>query len=746
MPVQNKDELPPALRAYRDHGLDFSYRPGSKNVYCKCPFCQKENKFSIEVASGVWSCFVCNEGYDKRDNNGVVKATRHNSPVEFLRKIWEYSEMITKIPDYESLAKERGFLSPETLIRWQLVRSYTTGEWLMPGYNVKGSMTQLYRYTKVSAKGVWKHQLRPTTEVGGAAIFGLGSFDQSAEIIDVFEGWNGIAAEEVFKEIGGEPRNVIGLPGANTFLESWYPLFKGKTVIFWYDNDHPREIGRNGTTHIIEGAGWMYSNRNASTLSNIAKEVYTLKWGDKDHDPNLPSGYDVRDHLKSLGSLVERSKAIQGLSAKLVLQGVKTQNSTSNGSNNNESVRLPTKSCSRYAILQLAWRKALRWRKELDDALSVLLAVCLSTEQVGDQIYLQLIADAGSAKTDMLQALLTSDGCTLLENSTGMQSGWRGGGYSAVDRKNRKTLITPEGDLLMNNPMFPQLMAQMRRAFDGSLSSSYKNMKEDQLAEGLRMPWIVAGTPAMIELSASQSQVGDRFLRYIIPMPDDDEQTEIVMRAIYSEGRNVEIKSGKDAIDQMSPETREARSLTGGYVDWLRNNTELISEAQISDDNVRRLALLAKFTANQRARPIDKRKSSGDEVNDTKEMPTRLGKQFMRVARCLAVVLNRDSVDDDVMNRIRDVAIFTGRGLTSKIMDSLYEFRQQGVLVDVLAGNLGKSQAKINEVMGFLQTIRLADRFRPVDGPTGKQMRERWRLSPSMLKLYESVVVNWNWK
>jgi hypothetical protein len=162
-----------------------------------------------------------------------------------------------------------------------------------------------------------------------------------------------------------------------------------------------------------------------------------------------------------------------------------------------------------------AWRKALEWRQELDDVLSVLLAVCFSTEQVGDQLFLQFIANAGVGKTVFCDALLTSKNCYPLEHVKGFHSGWREGqdgeDFSLITRINRKTLVTPEGDVIMSSPQFTEIMSQQRRIFDGTAGASFKNMKKDRRYTGLRTPWIIAGTPALMQ--TDQSRLGDRFLR-----------------------------------------------------------------------------------------------------------------------------------------------------------------------------------------------------------------------------------------
>lgn len=399
---------------------------------------------------------------------------------------------------------------------------------------------------------------------------------------------------------------------------------------------------------------------------------------------------------------------------------------------------LEPKTCSNYKTLRSAWQKALRWRSDLDDVLVTMLAVIVSTEQVGDQLFLQVIGEAGGGKTRLCDAVLVSKQCFPLEHLTGFHSGWKdetGEDFSLISRIDRKTLITPEGDVLMSSPRFVEIMSQQRRIFDGTSGASYKNRKEDMRYTGLRTPWIIAGTPALMD--TDQSRLGDRFLRIIIDSPGEAEKDNILLSVGHTALRSVLQTSDGDSETQLDPDLCEAYKLTGGYVEWLRNNAaELLASLRIDKEFVvSRCSKLAEFTAYLRARPNP---NASAESEAGKELPTRLTHQYVRLACCIAVVLNRQGVDDLVMGRVRRVALDTSRGQTLEITKQLRETTAEGRSTKGLSVSTGIGEHKVRGYLGFLKAIGAAETFE-LRGAKGLGVKRRWRLTERMEELFDDV-------
>jgi len=411
----------------------------------------------------------------------------------------------------------------------------------------------------------------------------------------------------------------------------------------------------------------------------------------------------------------------------------------SNGRPKAGRVVVASERCERYADVLAAWRRALLWTPGLDAALPVCLAVCLSTDQQGDQLFLQLIGEAGSAKTRLCDGMLASKHCFALEHLTGFHSGWKDGDgedFSLLARINNRTLITPEGDVLMSSPRFVEIMSQQRRIFDGASGATYKNRKEDLRYEGLRTPWIIAGTPAL--LNTDQSRLGDRFLRVVIDPPGANEQRDILRQVGFTALRSVVQKSNGDPASIIEENMRRAYRLTGGYVDFLReNSSRLISEVRLDEHAVvDRCADLAEFAAVMRTRPDPLADKA--ERHEAKEMPTRLTHQFVRLAVCLAAVFNRRTVDARVLSLVRKVALDTSRGRSLEVVKVLREFGPAGATIGQLAIRTNQSDDRTRSYMRFLRHHGVTECVVKHLGPHNTQ--ERWRLTGKTAKLCAKVL------
>jgi hypothetical protein len=405
--------------------------------------------------------------------------------------------------------------------------------------------------------------------------------------------------------------------------------------------------------------------------------------------------------------------------------------------------------CSTFAACEAGWRDALQWRQDMSDALAILLAVCASTQRAGNQLFVDLIGSPGGAKTTLCRGLLVSHHCIHLENATKLISGYKKPGDGSKDcsflaRANNRTWVTCEFDTLATSPHYHELMGKVRRIFDGETSATYGNSDEDRIYSALRTPWIRAGTPRMMD--HDQSQLGDRFIRYILLDPDEVEKREIARRALQLE--RIALMESANCLpgSVTDPKTRFAHALTGGYVDWLRANIE----DKITSVDVPRSAEdycidLAELSADLRARPQPSARKDKEivESHEYKEMPTRLARQNVRLAICLAVVLNRRLVDVDVLRIIRKVALDTAAGHSLNIVRWLcspnpkadYALYQEcgGLLNTVLEGWTGMSKDRIEKYLAFLRKIGVVE-WREV-----RQSYGAWFLTERVYSLYRRV-------
>ena len=754
MPVsaaRQTTEEPDRLRPYTFHGMDLTSR--GSHAIGDCPFCGKEGKFSVDIATGLWRCFSCGTGTAAGGGNGLV----------FARLVYENAARAnvgvpggTSAAFLESVASDRRLASPATAAAWGVCRSAIDGQtWLVPGYNPEGRLDQVYRRVRVQEKGEWSWQLLPTPGIWPegkvhALQMPAGDFDPNRAAVVICEGpWDGMALWETQRKVWGDA-NIVAVPGCNVWRDDWTEMCRSKQVTLLFDSDHPRSATRAAglpnsrtTTAGLDGM-----RRVARKLCGVAASVRYLKWGPDGYDPTRPSGWDVRDHLSEAP---DRKKALVELLTK-VEPAPKEWTAGGAISTNGQSHRAGAESmdCSTWAACEGAWVDAMYWRRDLGDAMAVLLAVCASTTQAGNQLFLDLIGSPGSAKTTLCQGLLVSGHCVHVENMTKILSGYKKPDDSSKDcsflaRANGKTWVTCEFDVLGSSPHYHELMGKVRRIFDGETSTTYGNDDKDRVYTALRTPWIRAGTQKMMDRMADydQSQLGDRFLRFIISDPSSTDRREIARSALRSERLALMDSVGNSGGSTVDPKTQLAHALTGGYVNWLRAHAE---------DELARIDVptfvedycidLAELCADMRARPSEDRRKL--ETHNTKELPTRLARQNIRLAMCLAVVLNKLSIDTEVLRVVRKVALDTAHGHSLNIAHWMCSpnpksggrtHQECGGLMDkTLETWTGMPRDRLQNYLTFLRSIGVLELRR------SPQTSGSWLLTGQVHELYLRVM------
>lgn len=752
MPVITSEGLPDVLKPYKFHGLNISPVNG-KEVVADCPWCGK-HKFSIDQKTGLWRCFSCAEGNEKGGGNALV----------FLCKLWDESDKATN--DYEDLLESRRLLNFDTLAAWGLCQSITTDDWIVPGYSADGKLRQLYRYMK----GPDRYRLLPTPTLGHC-LHGVNLFDPKKPIVYLCEGpWDALALWEVLGQTKSTEderfvqtsnvsssllakANVLAVPGCTVFFEEWLPLFAGKEVRLMYDNDYPRINPKSGKQ--IAPAGLTGMQRTARILAasnNPPSVVKYLAWGgDATHDGGLPDGADVRDwlagHTPGVGLPLEaRISALPGLLGRLRLvpaawvpqaasgpaRGLKT-NTTNSGNS------LPLLECTSFKVLVNAWRKAMRWTDGLEHALTVMLASIASTRSVGDQLWIKVIGPASCGKSTLCEAVSVNTQYVLAKSTIrGFHSGFRteggeqGEDNSLVSMLYNKTLVTKDGDTLLQSPNLGQILSEARDLYDSTARTHYRNATSKDY-QGVRMTWLLCGTSSLRAIDSSE--LGERFLDCVIMEGiDEDMEDEVLWRVANRADRNLSIAADSDISSHYEPDLAYAMQLTGGYVSYLRENTQdEMSSINNPDWAMRKCTRLGKFVAFMRARPSQRQEETAE-----REFAARLVSQLIRLAKCLAFVLNRNSVDVEVMQRVKRVALDTSRGQTLAIAVQLYEAKEEGLLPSTIAMNATRAEDKTKALLRFLKLIGLVETFTP-EVAKGVRGKTKWRLTTRATRLFKDV-------
>ena len=731
MPVVQKDK-PAALKPYLAHGVDLSYRDGDSEAVADCPWCGKERKWYVSAESGLWQCKVCLE---------------QGNAITFFRKLHEESSK----EGLDELAETRGLLSSDSLEAWGAVRSVLIGEWLIPGYSPDEKLTQLYRYARDWKTGKNALLVTPETNHG---LHGVPLYDPKKPEVYLCEGcWDGIALWETLvgvKEDNGKllstsnPKvsllsqvNVLAVPGAGVFAPHWSKLLEGKIVTLLFDNDHPYE--HNGKQ--VGRAGYLGMRRVAQILARAdvkPQEVRYLHWGDDGYDPELPNGYDMRDCLKEGSNAVIRAVLFRKLMERV--RPIPPEWLTDVRASKPGSVEIDCLPCTSWKVLVNHWRKSgMKWIPGLDRFLAVCMALIASTESVGEQIWIRGISPPSTGKTTICEALSINRKYIFPKDTfTGLTSGYQvdkegSENLSLVLKLRNKTLVINDGDTMRSLPNRDQVFSQLRSFYSRNLRSSYGNkMSADH--EGSNTTIILCGTEAMRVMDTSE--LGSRFLDVrIVDDIDEDLEDEIGWSVVCRAARESRYRSDGKLDTRDSPEMVEAKRLTGGYINYLRENAlDLVAKVEMDDDRLKSCQKMATFIAYMRARP-----SKNQQEKEQREVCFRLSCQLVRLAQFLAVVLNRQEVDDEVMDRVRSVALDTARGRTLEVVKRVMR-SPDGMETSAASASPDYSPDSERKLLYFLRSIKALTYEKP-DEQSSQYVKpaRRWKVSPRLRKLYEEV-------
>lgn len=709
------------IRSFECHGVELRLTHGTQAMG-DCLFCNKEDKFYVDISDGQWDCKSCGQ---------------HGNLITFLRKYWDM--LSTASHSYKRLATDRGLLCPDTLSYWGMLTSLT-GTWIVPGFNSNGQIVQLYRYVKDPKKN--KYRLWATPNAGhGIHWYANGDIDSNKVII--VEGlWNGM----ILSEILGNDITILAVPGCNVFFNNWCAYTADKEVTLLYDNDHPTSLLIGDSYREKEPAAVCGMKSVVSTLinyNNPPQSIHYLQWGDRGYDPSLKNGYDLRDYLQQGRTLSIRKELWANLSQKIVSvpDDWKVKQSF--------STKLTPSKCTCWKELISYWRRAMAWPDSgegLDYGLSVMLAVVFSTSTQGEQLWVKVIAPPSSGKSVLAEACTVSKRyIKALSTLKGLYSGYRTSKDSSEDNSLvplilGKTLIIKDGDTLVKSSNFEKILSELRDLYDGAGRSHYNNqMGKDY--EGARFTLIICGTEAYMD-KFDRSELGERFLDCVLfetieESLEDDIGWKVALRAC--DEVSVMVNGVPDSL--MTEEMMVAKQKTAGYIDYLRNNAlRLISKVYVSEDTLRHCQRIATFVSFMRTKqPLDKGKGH-PEVKAQRELSFRLINQFVRLGKCLAAVLGRKEVDRSVTDRLFKVAMDTSRGLSLEVATKLYSLGDNGIQSNSLAVILGQDPGKFRTFLKFLRKIEVVESFHHETSGRRLTNHPRWRLTKRIRKLYKSVM------
>jgi hypothetical protein len=750
-------DLPEKLRPFAFHGLDITQHKDTSES--DCPFCMSIGKLSIINDTGVFRCVKC-------DTSGNV--------YKFLNGLLQDSIQKTTDDELQELATDRR-LQVSTLRAWQVCKSVITGEWLIPAVNSKGNLANLYRI--VQSEGKWRAMSTPGCKVHP---FGRHLITSRHTTIDVCEGWSdGMAQYEALRSVRqqGEKivktadvekslyatRGVIAIPGAETFFDDINPTLAGCKVNLWGDNDYPKLAEDGSPRKNKEGEpmrpGWdgMAKAIDVMALAHkLPKAVQRVCWHNfagelpkvdvkgnvladkltikpakkvKGHHPELPDGFDLRD-VHKLFSPTQAIKLLDDL-----LEKVKV---VPNGKSEESQVMLEPIHRATFGQLVADYHHSLHFTKQMEETLALMLAVCLSTDLGGEQLWFRVIGPPGSGKTTLAEALSAAREYTFPTSLlTGFHSGYTGGHHgpqedaSLLPKMQGKTVIIKDADTLVNSTGRDRILSELRDIYDGTSRSNYRNRISNNY-EDIRMTFILCGTDELRGLN--RSFLGERFLDCEIF--NDGETRPFLEMAIDNAMRKV-TASILPKEDEAISEDRMTilKQTTYGFLKHLKTTLSTMSPPTLTTDSRERLLALGELLSYLRARV--KREVGGEiAYRPRPELATRLVGQLTKLAITLSLVFNKPTIDDDVCHLIAKVVMDTAKGLHREVIEEL--IRTGGCAAKQLELAVRIPETSIRTMLNDMLELGMVQRrSRPNNSGQGGRDLHIWELTPKVTKLWQ---------
>lgn len=335
-------------------------------------------------------------------------------------------------------------------------------------------------------------------------------------------------------------------------------------------------------------------------------------------------------------------------------------------------------------------------------------------------------------KSTLCEALSVNTRYVLAKSTVrGFHSGFGEEDCSLISQVADKTLVTKDGDTLLQSPNLGQILSEARDVYDTVSRTSYRN-KASRDYTGIRMTWLLCGTSSL--RSIDSSELGERFLDCVIMEGiDDDMEDEILDRVARRAMRNMGVEAGKDGGSHYEEEMCTAMGKTGGYVTHLRKNaSRLLAELKCSERAIRLCTRLGKYVAYMRARPSRHQTEKAE-----REFAARLVSQMIRLASTEAVVLNKSEIDEEVISRVHKIAMNTARGKTMEIVETILE---AGNAIEMKGVSLGVnlSEAETRKLLRFLREIGVVNLVQR-NPKAAVKTKPVWVVTARMKALWEEV-------
>jgi len=612
-----KDRRKDFLKVFESHGVSFVGERGDQ-MYGYCPFSEKDDKFYVNTKNGLW-------------DSKTAGLSGNVARFLYLRSR-DYRKQL-KAPKLRALAANRQ-LDPRAFLDWEIGWDHATDSFTFPVRDYEGNVVDIRRYSL-------KTKLMMSTAGCHVGLFGAQRLKTDPSVpVYLCEGeWDAIALNWLLKlkEVN-EPGVVVGVPGANTFKESWVPWMQGRTVHTLYDND---AAGRQGEETILE------------RLKTSVRRLTFVHWPDE-----VPIGFDTRDWVV-YGTTTRNTPEV-------CWEKLKRRFHDSPQSDETTKTERVIKD-GRITIRRKKSTSKLKWRKPptIDDVhtvfnkwlflrntdvVDVMLATVLTQRIDGSPVWMFIVGPPGSAKTAVVSALTKVDAvhATSTLTAPSLISGAslpQGQDPSLIPKLNGKVLVVKDFTSIMSLPDREQkeIFGILRDAYDGRCGKSFGNGVERNYTS--RFGILGAVTPRIYDLSDQHAALGERFLKFLVgDNLHHESESEVITRAIENSDRETVMRDEMCDVVTAFCERTMARA-----------PIPTLPAAIMT-----KIVALAKFGA--RMRGSVSRDFYHKDIMMSRpmaEVGTRLGQQLAKLAKGMAMVFGKATVTDVEYSLVKKVMLDT---------------------------------------------------------------------------------------
>jgi len=559
------------LKAFSQLGF-ISQKDNNKELAGRCPFCGKDEHFSINKETIKYHCKKCGQG-------GGYKT--------FIEEIVKLGQTHFKGFPALRLVKDRE-------LPLKLLKRYKVG--YLP-------LKKVYIIPTVDSIRIYN--FKTFVHLAGTQL----SLFNSEQILDkkgtiwLCEGeWDTMAMDELITKSSDI---CIGVPGAGTFKAQWVQMFRDRKVNVIFDND---DAGRKGSIKVY------------NALKPLVRELKLIHWNE-----DLKEGYDLRDFYINKHTLPQLegflSDKPQGVDDVVIVKEDKYD--------------------GKGLELKEVYKRYRKWlHLPRPDILDAIFGTVIANRLDGDPLWLFLVGVPGSAKTELLMSM--SDAPKTFSVSAlqphMLVSGYRAGGTdpSLILRLDQKVLLIKDFTtvLNMNQQTREETFGVLRDIYDGEHVRFFGNNAGGVYKS--RFGLIAGVTPAIEQHTESHAALGERFLRYYIPITKDTQA--YLKRAMSNVGSEKKMREGMRDI--------------GTAV----LNYDFTDRPTISDEMIDRILAMAQWVSMMRGTITRDRYSKDVMFRPFIELGTRLSKQFYKLLMGICMFRRVSSAGEKEFRTLKYIA------------------------------------------------------------------------------------------